>query len=172
MDIKERVLGIRSGTSFDTFQKYFLENPKQIEALVDILINENSYPLPEYASWIIVHLSKSQKTELIQFQNKLIDFLFINQNESVRRNVLNIQKHLGITLYKESEFIDLLISYIQNYEEKVAVQVYSMQLLVSFVKKYPELKTELLEIIELNSEKKTPAYYSAQRHFVKKTIKF
>ena len=128
--------------------------------------------MPEYASWIMVHLSKTEKIDLIHFQNKLIDFLFINENESVRRNILNVQKHLGITTYKECQFIDLLISYIQNYEEKVAVQVYSIQILVSFAKKYPVLKTELLEIIKLNYEKKTPAYYAAQRYFVKKTTNF
>ena len=82
MDIKERVLGVKSGISFDSFQKYFIKNPKQIEALVDLLIYENSHPLPEYASWIMVHLSKTEKIDLIHFQNKLIDFLFINENES------------------------------------------------------------------------------------------
>lgn len=171
MDMKDRVLGVRSGVSFHTYQEYFEKNPHDIKELIHILLKEKSYPLPEYASWILVHLCKTQKSQILDFQDELIDFLFINKNESVRRNVLNIQKHIGITTYKESEFIDLLIAYIQNYDEKVAVQVYSMQLLVSFVKKYPELKVELLEIIELNSEKKTPAYYSAQRHFVKKTAK-
>ena len=171
MNIKEMVLGIRHNRSFNEYQEYFIQNPTEIKSLINLLINEKLYPIPEYSSWLLVHLCKTNKEQIQPFQNDLIDFLFINSNESTCRNTLNIVKHLGITAYRESDFINLLIAYIQDYTIKVAVQVYSIHILAQFVLKYPELKTEIIEIIDLHSEKKTPAYASSKRKFLHLTKK-
>ena len=74
-----------------------------------------------------------------------------------------------LTDYKESDFIDLLISFIQDFENKVAVQVYSIQVLTKFVHQYPELKEEILEVIVLHSENKSPAFSASLRKFLRKT---
>ena len=171
MNIKEIVLEVRNNRSFAEYQTYFKQHPDKVKQLIHLLINEKDYPLPEYSSWIIVHLCKANKELIIPFQNELVDFIFENTNESACRNTLNIIKHIGITSYRESDFIDLLISYIQDYNLKVAVQVYSMHILAEFVLKYPELKTEIIEIIDLHSEKKTPAYGAGKRKFLHFTRK-
>jgi len=46
-----------------------------------------------------------------------------------------------------------------------------MYLLAQFIKRYPELKEEISEIIALHSPNKTAAYYSAQRNFLKRMRK-
>ena len=100
--------------------------------------------------------------------NDLVDILFETDNQTVLRNVSNSLCELNITEYRESEFIDLLILFIQTFENKVALQVYSMRLLVLFCKKYLELIPEIMEVIDLNQEGKTAAYGSARRIFIKK----
>ena len=171
MNVKELVLEIRNNRTFGECQEYFAQNPNQIKNLIQLLIKEKEYPIPEYSSWIIVHLCKSDREQILPFQKIFIDFVFTNKNQSVCRNTLNIIKHLGITSYRESDFIDLLLSYIKDFNSKVAVQVYSMHILAQYVLKYPELKPEIIEIIDLHSEKKTPAYSSGKRKFLYLTKK-
>lgn len=93
----------------------------------------------------------------------------MNSNQSVRRNLINVIDQLELSDYKESDFIDVLISYIQDFENKVAVQVYSIQVLTKFVHRDPELKDEILGIIVLHSENKSPAYSASLRRFQRKT---
>jgi len=169
MDIRDKVLGIRAERNFTVFQKYFKEYPNEITDLVQLINKKEAYPIPEYASWILVHLCKSDASTIQPFYKTIIDQLFGTENQSVRRNLINVIDHIIIQDYKESELIDLLISFIQDFENKVAVHVYSMQVLTKFVQKYPELKPEIEEVIHLNSENKTPAYSTGMQKFQRKT---
>ncbi|MDX2361847.1 MAG: hypothetical protein QNK23_13645 [Crocinitomicaceae bacterium] len=168
MDIREKILEIREGRNFAEFQTYFSNNPKEVKKLVQIITNQEPYPLEEYASWILVHLCKTQQAQVQPYYNDIVDAAFLSENQSVMRNTINIIYHLDITEYRESDFIDLLIGFIQSYQNKVAVQVYSMFVLINFIKKHPELKPEIMEIIDLHADGKSAAYASARRKFIKK----
>lgn len=168
MEIRERLLGIRVERNFKAFQKYFKEHPAEYKNLIELINTKEAYPIPEYASWVLTHLCKTDAKKVQTFYKKIIDQLFVIENQSVRRNLINVIDHLILTDYRESELVDLLISFIQDFENKVAVQVYSMQVLTKFVKKYPELKIEIGEVIDLNSENKSPAYSAASRKFHRK----
>ncbi len=169
MDIRTKVLEIRTGRNFVDFQRYFKENPKEIKDLVQLIHVQEAYPIPEYASWILVHLCTSDAPSIQPYYRSIVDQLFVTENQSVRRNLINTIDHLVITDYKESKLIDLLISFIQDFDNKVAVQVYSMQILTKFVKNHSELKAEIEEVIHFNSENKSPAYYAGMRKFLRKT---
>lgn len=169
MDIRDKVLEIRIGRNFKEFQTYFQAKPSEYKNLIELINIKEAYPIPEYASWILVHLCKSDVSRVQPFDKTIIDQLFVTENQSVRRNLINVIDHLDVIDYKESELIDLLISFIQDFDNKVAVQVYSMQVLTKFVKKYPELKSEIEEVIHLNSENKSPAYGAGMRKFLRKT---
>lgn len=166
MEIKEVVLNISQNRNFEFYQNYLKRNPKQLNDLFLLVKNEAEYPLKEYSSWIFVHLCKSQIKDVQPFYNNFIDILFKSDNQSVLRNVLNVIKHLEKSDYRESEFVDLMIGFIQNPKNKVALQVYSMQVLIYFILKYPELKPEILEVINIHSEGKSPAYHASKRHFL------
>jgi hypothetical protein len=169
MDIRSKVLEIRNERNFTVFQAYFRTHPKEISDLVQLINEQEAYPIPEYASWILAHVSKENPFSIQPFYKLLIELLFLNSNQSVRRNLIHVIDQLELTPNKESEFIDLLISYIQDFENKVAVQVYSIQVLTKFVLRYPELKDEILGIIVLHSENKSPAYSASLRGFQRKT---
>ena len=171
MQIVDLVLSIKSNRNFFEHQNYFKKHPQQIVELIQLVENKEAYPVEEYASWILSHVVKTQRIEVQKYYNQLIDILFENNNQSSRRNILNTIRYLNITDYRESQFIDLLISYIEDYNTKVAAQVNAIYILASFVIIYPELKTEVLEIIDLHLEKKTSSYAAAKRKFISLTRK-
>lgn len=169
MDIRPLVLEIRKERNFTRFQNYFRSHPNEIKDLVRLINEKEAYPIPEYASWILTHLCKGNPLSIQPYYNQVAEELFITKNQSVRRNLIGVIDYLELTSYRESDLIDLLISFIQDFENKVAVQVYSIQVLTKFVYRHPELKDEILEVIVLHSENKSPAYSASLRKFLKKT---
>ena len=167
MNLKDERLIFHQSRDLKSYTKSIVDEPIKIEKLVKIISNLEEYPLKEMSSWILTHIAKSNP-ELIQpFYEKLVDILFITENQTVLRNCTNILYHLNPTEYKESELIDQLIQFIQNNNNKVALQVYSIYFITHFVKKYPELFEEVRSIIELNSHNHSPAYNVAIRNFRK-----
>ena len=167
MNLKDELLIFHKSRDLKSYTKSIVDEPIKIEKLVKIISNLEEYPLKEMSSWILTHIAKSNP-ELIQpFYEKLVDILFITENQTVLRNCTNILYHLNTTEYKESKLIDQLIQFIQNNNNKVALQVYSIYFITHFVKKYPELFEEVRSIIELNSHNHSPAYNVAIRNFRK-----
>lgn len=160
---------LRQSTRREWFVQEMISDRVFREEVLQCIWNLDAYPYKEYASWMLIHLLKSKKIDGQALYPQLVDVLFKTEDQSVLRNVVCSLDLLKITDYRESELIDLLISFIQNSSNKVALQVYSMRVLVQFCHRYPELKSEIEQLIALNSEGKTAAYRSAQRFFMSKT---
>ena len=168
MTAKEFILDFHSNRDLKLYCKKIIESPELVEGIIELILTNSEYPISEYASWILTHVVKSDKKLLIPFQNVLIDFILTeNKNQSVLRNCTNIIQGLDLSEYKESELIERYIDFIKNSNNKVALQVYSMQNLSRFVKKYPELKLELIAILEIYYIERSAAYKAGVRNFVK-----
>lgn len=169
MNIRDKILEFRSTLDRSTLGDYFVNRPEEFKELLDCIFNLETYPYKEYASWMLIHISQSGKIDLQPYYPRLVDVIFTTNDQTVLRNVTRTLHELEITNYRETELIDLLIGFIQNYENKVALQVYSIYLLAQFVLKYPELKDEISQIIALHRNGKTAAYFSSERNFHKLT---
>ena len=168
MDIRERVLQIRSQRDTGELVNHLLQTPSDVTKLIQLIKNLEPYPSKEYASWSLIHLIKSKKLDLNYLYKDLVDILYATDDQSILRNDTCCLSHLKITDYRESEFIDLLILFIRTFEKKVALQVYSMRILILFCKKHTELSPEIMEVIDLSQEGKTAYFGSDQRNFIKK----
>ena len=166
MQIHELLNDFRKSGKMTFYVDYFLQNPKKINELVDVIVNEEKYPYPEYGSWILIHIQKANPLFVEPFQNKLIDVILKSSNQSVLRNCCNILQSISKTDYREAELLDRIIDFIKSNDNKVALQVYSLYCLIPFVKAYPELKTELSSLVRLAVNERTPAYKVAVRKFL------
>lgn len=157
---------------FKRWTNFYLQNPKLINELVDVIVRKEKYPIAEYSSWLLTHIVKAKKEILYDFEKQFIEIIFNeNNNQTVLRNCVNVLQFIPISNYKESELIDRYINFIQNSNNKVALHVYSMSNLLNMVNKYPEIKTEIVSIIETYYTERSPAYKFAVRSFLKNTKK-
>lgn len=168
-DIRDKIREMRYTRDKQEFVKYFIERPGELKKVIQCVLDLEEYPIKEYGSYILTHIYKSGQLDLQHLYPPFVDLIFKTNDQTVFRNIVNCITYMHITDYRESELIDLLIGFIQNPKNKVALHVYSIYVLIQFVEKYPELKTEIMEIIDLNFEKKTPAYTIARRNYVKRT---
>lgn len=168
-EIREKILDFRLSRDKKAFIQYFTKDQEHLDAMLEHIWNLSEYPYKEYASWMFIHILQSGEIDGSPYYKRLVDTLFKTDDQTVLRNISVCLNQLKITSYKESDLIDLLIGFIQDGSNKVALQVYAIYLLIQFCEKYPELTQEIREIIELNSEGKTAAFRVAKRNFMQQT---
>lgn len=117
------------------------------------------------------HIIRSRKIDCTDYYPNLVDVLFKTDDQTVLRNTVNSLTQLEITSYRSVDLIDQLLLFIQDSKNKVALQVYSIYLLIQFCERYPELTPEVREVIELNAQGKSAAYMVAHRNFEKRIKK-
>ncbi len=149
------------------YTQYFTSSPARLESLLQCIYNLDPYPYKEYSSWLLFHLLRGKQVDGVPMYTDLVDTLFRAEDQSTLRNIANCINIIGIQEYKESELIDLLIGFVNDASNKVALQMYSIRILMQFCEKYPELISEVREVIHLNSKGKTAAYKVGMRDFEK-----
>jgi hypothetical protein len=144
---------------------YFTAHPGEVVALVDIVKTLRPYPYKEYASWFLSHLVKAHPQDFQRYYADFVDVLFRTEDQTVLRNVMVCLVHLEFETYRASEFIDHVLSFVKNPSHKVALQVYSIYVLISAAKLFPELVEEFRQTIDFHAQNKSAAYHVAQRNF-------
>jgi hypothetical protein len=172
MEIQDKILEFQKTRNVKEYAALFMHTPSEIEKLVELIVLKKEYPFSEYSSWLLTHVVQEKPMYLKPFQKQLIDVVLGDNNQSVLRNCVKILLHLSCIEYRETEMLDRYLSFIQNHENKVALQVYSMYSLVSYIARYPELKGEFISIFELNIQDKSAAYKGGVKNFLKMTKKY
>jgi hypothetical protein len=168
MTTKDLILKFHQSRDIKFYTNYFIQNPNKIGEIISLIEKKEKYPFSEYGSWILTHISKLEPSLILPFEKQLVDIVLNEvENQSVLRNCTNVLLLIPAISYKESELMDRLISFIKNSENKVALQVYSMYNLVKFVKKYPELKGELILILNMFYNERSVAYKAGVNKFLK-----
>jgi hypothetical protein len=170
MNVQELILNHYKSRDFIQQHTYFIENPQFLPELIEVAQSDLKYPFPQYASWWLFHIGRSNSSILIPFQSRFIDCVLENENVSVLRNTLGILLEFPLIDYKEGFLLDRLFQFLQSDNYKVAIQVYALYLLINFTKKYPEIKQEILEILKIKEEQPhTPALKMGIKNYLKAT---
>lgn len=148
--------------------QYFLERKYGVETLIKYAASDESYPLPDYSSWVITHLVKNFPDNMKDHQPQLIDAFLQSENQTVLRNIAVGLILLPLIEHREGELYDALIKHLLNPDDKVALHVNCIYKLIQFAQKYPELKEEILATVELRTaQNKQASLMAAGRKFMK-----
>lgn len=164
------ILAFRNDRDVSKFVKLSLVNEKTIPELIAFTTYE-TYPFPQYSSWLLIHIAEKYPARILPYHAQLIDQYLILIDPSAQRNLANCLTKLPSTTYREGELLDLLFNQLIDSTSKVAVKVYAMYLIVDFIQKFPELKSELIAILEKNLVHESPAYHAAVRKVMKRLAK-
>lgn len=117
-----------------------------IEELQDLILEERNIAM--HFSWMLGGICMSQpkyiEVSLVYFFEKRHEVKFVNFDRSLAKFFF----HAGIPSEIEGKVIDVLLSWLDMSGISVSTKNYAMQCLVKVVKKYPDLKKELILIIE------------------------
>ena len=168
MTVEEALIARIKKPKFTEWHRHFVAHPEQIPDLVDLALGSKKAPMPAHASWLLIHLAKADWTLLASYEHAFIDHFLQSTNQSILRNLLVSLLEFPLKDYRESDFLDSLITHVKNEENKVALRVYSLYKLTEFVQRYPEIKVEIDAVIELIQEHPmSPAMKVGIRNFEK-----
>lgn len=168
MTVEEALINRFKEPKFTEWHRNFIAHPEQIPDLVELALGSKKAPLPAHASWLLIHLAKADWTLLASYEQVFIDHFLLSTNQFILRNLLVTLLEFPLTEYRESDFLDSLITHVKNEENKVALRVYSLYKLTEFVQRYPEIKAEVDAVIELIQEHPmSPAMKVGIRNFEK-----
>ncbi len=164
-EIINRIQQFRNERDINSEVNYYFNHPNKLNDLIEVLKFETNYPFPEYGSWLLCHLVKKDKQLVEIYKSQLIESLFNSENNSFLRNIMNVLNELTFNEADHSKLLDRCIHFIQDSNYKVALKVYSIYYLINYIKVYPELKEELIAIIDFQANTKSAAYKVAVRKF-------
>lgn len=168
MNVKQIINTTRQEFSLEKTLNFLKQHPSEIKELVDLATNETKYPLPDYSSWVLIHLTEQNKMEVEKHLPQLIDAILQSDNQTVLRNLLKVISFYPTIKYREEELINRLFDFLIQPEHKVALVVYGAYYLQKYFTIYPEFKSELIETLKIKLEKeKSPAVAAALKKIQK-----
>lgn len=140
--------------------------------MLHISLDNRDEKLSILGSWVCTHLVEVDNN---LFQHAHIDILKFLQNgthQSSLRNWMKVLTHVNIDEEYQGLALDLCTQFISDNTNKVALQVYSIQVITKLIPLYPEIYSEIKSLLELHAIEKSPAYHASVRLFLKKTKKY
>jgi hypothetical protein len=161
MNIKERLEQEHSKTLTTAIVNYVGEDKKRFKELMQIFLN-GEYRLTQRAAWPLSYLAIDHPTLLEPYLDVFIKKLDDEKaHPAVARNILRVLQSIEIPEKHQGHLIDKSFKLIMSEMQPAAIRAFSITVASKISKHYPELKNELLIILnELNALPQLPSMKS------------
>jgi len=140
--------------------KYVGKDPKRFAELVNVFLN-GPYRVTQRSAWPLSYCIE-QHPDLIKPHLKRI-LQFASQpgvHDSVKRNTMRLLQFIEVPKSLQGKFVNLCFSFLKDTSEAIAIRVFAMTVLSNLAKFLPELKNELIPIIEDQMPFGSPGFVS------------
>lgn len=148
MTLKEKLFIENSKSYWIQLSKEILEYG-QLDELMNFFLSEDKR-LSQRASAIIMTIADRSPDIFSPYLRQLVAHLGAQPTETQKRNIIRIIDFIDIPEDLEGEILNYTFLYLENLNESIAVRAFSMKVLGTLYKKYPEIKEELQALIEKN----------------------
>ena len=158
MDIHDYLISRHDKATTLKLIQYIDADAKRFKILTEFMLGNDSL-LAQRASWPFSYVAIEHPELVKPYFRKLIDKLKEDDNHpAIRRNILRAFQEIDIPERYQSELIDLTFKFIMSEAMPLAVRAFSITVGANISKAYPELKNELLILLnELSSIPQAPA---------------
>jgi hypothetical protein len=132
------------------------QTPEYYEILMEIALYDPS-PKSWRAAYLVDKINDNFPELLYFFLNKMIEQVQIEKSESKRRHFLKLISMNDLLRDQQGFMLEFCIKIFTSVKEPVAVRVHAMQILYNISEKEPELKPEILLVIENEIENHSSA---------------
>ncbi len=167
MNIREALLKEHSRQQAEFIAKYVIENPENLNELIDFFL-ANEYLISQRAAYSVSIIGQWQPKLIFPYFEILVNNLTKKGiHDAVKRATLRIFEKNAFPENLEGIIADTCFKFMKNQLEPVAIKAFSMTILEKIVDKYPELRLELIEVIENSMDFQTAAFTGRGRKILK-----
>lgn len=148
MNLKEELLREHSKAQGNKIASYVVQDTKRYDELMTIFF-EADYRLNQRAAFSINICFDKEPKLITPYITSLIKNLHRTDiHDAVKRNTIRILQFIDIPEEIEGELYDICFAFLISANEPIAIKAFSMRVLANICKSYPELKNELIPVIE------------------------
>jgi hypothetical protein len=171
MNLVETILKEHSTRQRNKIVAYVGKNQKRFAELVQVFL-DGPYRVTQRAAWALSYCVEDHP-DLAKPHLKILlkNILKSGQHVAVKRNTLRLLQFITVPKNLQGITADIGFRLLSDNKEPVAVKVFAMSALKDIALQQPELKNELIPIIEDQLPYTTPAFISRARKVLKELKK-
>jgi hypothetical protein len=150
MQLKDKLFVKNNKSYWTILSKEVLEN-NQLNELIELFLGKDRR-IAQRASAIIMTIGEITPDVFGPYLTLLVDQLNHVPTETQKRNIVRILHCIKIPQELEALAMNHCFEYLSRLEESIATRAFAMKVLGNLYKKYPEIESELLSLINLNLE--------------------
>lgn len=170
MDFKSLLTNFPSGAEKDLFIAEVGESGEKFEVLLKLTLFEKD-PLAWRAAWILDGSDEQHPGLALPFLSQIIQNLPQLESKGALRSLLRLLCRFDIKEEDQGLLIDLCFGYMVSELYPVAVKVHAMQIIYNHTLIYPELKEELITVIEDQVDNNSVGFMSRGRRIIRQLKK-
>lgn len=147
-----------------------LEDEGRMEELMDCFLHDE-WRICQRAAYSIAILTDKKPALLAPYIGTLISNLDDPHHDAVFRNTYRALIHLDIPEDLEGQLFDKAFDSLCNIDLPIAIRVFAMTICTNMAMKYPELKGEVISVIETHYPHESKGYKSRAKRELKRLRK-
>ncbi len=137
-------------------------DPDQFKALMDVFFG-GSYRLTQRAAAVMNCCAETHPGLIEPYLGRLVAYCRGPVPDAVKRNAMRLLQFVEVPEALEGELADLCFSLLDNAREAVATKVYAMTVAQHLCRRHPDLRGELVFLIETQWPYQSAAFRSRSR---------
>lgn len=170
MDFRSLLLNFPSGVEKDIYIKEVIGTKDGFGSLLELALHDED-PVAWRASWVLDGSDEQQPGLAALYISKIIQALPALESKGSLRSLLRMLCRYDIPEEEQGLLIDLCFRYLVSELYPLAVKVHAMQIIYNHVLLYPELKDELVTVLEDQMENNTVGFLARGRRLIKQMEK-
>lgn len=168
-ELRTSLIADRSNENRQKWTKKLIQQDIEVAHLLPLLDEE--HPIGMRFTWLLGHLLDTEPSRIVP----IVTHCFNRRNDltfpGIKRTIAKMLWLAGVPEEIEGLVVDELFKWVLDPKIKVAVKVYSIDALCQLTFKYPDLKDELLAVIDDQLDKNSVAFRARAKRVLKQLEK-
>ncbi|MEQ1587091.1 MAG: hypothetical protein ABL895_14485 [Cyclobacteriaceae bacterium] len=148
MNLVKVILYEHSKPQMEKIRRYVGTDVKRFAELVNVFL-AGPYRVTQRASWPLSSCVEHNPSLIKPHLKKILGYLpKEGEHVAVKRNILRLLQYVTIPKSLQAKTINLCFDFLSNPQEAIAVRVFAMTVLANLAQENPDLKNEIILIIE------------------------
>ena len=146
MDIKAELLIDHGKETAIRISNWVGNDQTRMDKLMKVFF-EGDYRMTQMAAYPLIFISDENPSLFYPYLPRMLEYMKGKVHDAVIRNTLRLFQFIDIPEEIEGELFDMCIHFFSSPKFPVAIRVFAMTILANTCKKYPELKIEVLPLV-------------------------
>ena len=148
MNIEDQLLQEHSKENTQCIVQYIGTDQNRLKELMQCFFSD-TYRVSQRAAMAVSHCFDEHPDMMQPYQIRMIELLETPKLQiALKRNIVRILQFMEFPEQYEAQLFDRCLGYLTDAKEAIAVKAFSMTILYNICKNHPDLKHELIPILQ------------------------